>query len=112
VSASSRYDHAAELQNSVPPQQQLHYLVIELGHWAKRNPALVPLWAEFSRVESLLPQDVTGVLRALAFEWQEKAAEPDRDRASSVAYTIAARNLREAIASSPLPAPGGGEAVS
>ena len=50
----TRYDHAAELQNSSPPLAQLHYLVTELGHWARVNPALVPLYAEFSRVEGLL----------------------------------------------------------
>lgn len=52
----SGYDHAAELQNSVPPQRQLHFLVTELGRWAKLNPALVSLYAEFSRVEGLLQE--------------------------------------------------------
>lgn len=50
----SGYDHAAALQNSVPPQEQLHFLVSELGRWARLNPALVSLHAEFSRVEGLL----------------------------------------------------------
>jgi hypothetical protein len=53
----SRYDHAAELQNSTPPLEQLHFLVTELGHWARLNPGLVSLYAEFSRVEGLLRQE-------------------------------------------------------
>lgn len=57
MSAQSRYDHAAELQNSVPPRQQLHYLVGELARWAKLNPALVTLYAEFSRVDELLQEE-------------------------------------------------------
>lgn len=56
MSASSRYDHAAELQNSSPALAQLRYLVTELGRWARLNPALVPLYAEFSRVEGLLKE--------------------------------------------------------
>jgi hypothetical protein len=52
----SGYDHAAELAASTPPVQQLHFLVSELGRWAKLNPALVPLYAEFSRVDGLLTE--------------------------------------------------------
>jgi hypothetical protein len=46
----TNYGHAAELSQSQPPEDQLRFLVSELGRWAKLNPALVPLWAEFSRV--------------------------------------------------------------
>lgn len=35
---------------SQPPERQLEFLVTELGRWAKLNPALVSLYAEFSRV--------------------------------------------------------------
>ena len=48
------YDHASELSNSQPPLAQHKFLVAELGSWAKLNPALVSLWAEFQRVHKLL----------------------------------------------------------
>jgi hypothetical protein len=51
---NARYEHAAELQNSASPETQLGYLVDELARWAKLNPALVPLWAEFGRVLVLI----------------------------------------------------------
>ena len=48
------YGHAAELARDQAPERQLEFLVAELGRWARLNPGLVPLWAEFSRVSSEL----------------------------------------------------------
>jgi hypothetical protein len=48
------YDHATELMASVPPKEQLEFLVAELRRWAAVNPKLVNLYAEFDRVVGLL----------------------------------------------------------
>lgn len=45
----SKYDHAAELQQSQPLVVKLEYLVNELGLWAKLNPGkLQILHSEFA----------------------------------------------------------------
>jgi hypothetical protein len=46
----SNYSHAEQLQRTVPPVQQLGYLVSQLGEWAKVNQGLLPLYTEFSRL--------------------------------------------------------------
>jgi hypothetical protein len=49
ASLQSKYDHAAELQQSQPVTVKLAYLVNELGIWAKANPGkLQILHSEFA----------------------------------------------------------------
>lgn len=50
MSTQSRYDHAAELQYSQPPEVKLRYLVNELKAWADLNPKLKILHSEFAAV--------------------------------------------------------------
>jgi hypothetical protein len=44
------YGHATALATSIPPSQQLAFLVRELGKWAELNPKLRPLHEQFARV--------------------------------------------------------------